>query len=59
MYRKAFQEYANPPTKQSFEDSYVLRSHSSLSLRTNAIDKTVHEAQDSYHSLPLAMLEVI
>lgn len=57
MYRKAFQEYINPPPKEPIEDSNVHRSHSSLSFRTNALDKTVHETLDSYHSLPLAMLE--
>lgn len=58
MYRKAFQEYINPSPKKSIEDSHVLRSHSSLSLRAKALEKTVHEALESYHSLPLAMLEV-
>lgn len=57
VYRKAFQEFINPAPKEPVEDSYVVRSHSSLSLRTNALDKSVHEALDSYHSLPLAMLE--
>nr|KAJ0204570.1 hypothetical protein LSAT_V11C500271270 [Lactuca sativa] len=57
MYRKAFQEYINPSPKKSIEDSHVLRSHSSLSLRAKALEKTVHEALESYHSLPLAMLE--
>ncbi|KAI3716089.1 hypothetical protein L6452_23165 [Arctium lappa] len=58
LYRKAFQEYAIPASKEPNEESYVHRSHSSLSLRTNPPEKTVHEALDSYHSLPLAMLEL-
>ncbi|KAK9071163.1 hypothetical protein SSX86_009731 [Deinandra increscens subsp. villosa] len=57
LYRKAFQEYVNPVSKESFEDSIVHRSHSSLSLRTNPPEKIVLEALDSSHSLPLAMLE--
>nr|GEY45559.1 ternary complex factor MIP1, leucine-zipper [Tanacetum cinerariifolium] len=58
LYRKAFQEYVNCPVPQEpVEDSYVQRSHSSLSLRTNPLEKSFHEALDSCHSLPLAMLE--
>ncbi|XP_024980079.1 uncharacterized protein LOC112517018 isoform X1 [Cynara cardunculus var. scolymus] len=57
LYRKAFQEYANPVSREPNEESYVHRSHSSLSLRTDPLEKIVHEALDSYHSLPLAMLE--
>ncbi|KAL8189108.1 hypothetical protein R6Q57_029369 [Mikania cordata] len=59
LYRKAFQEYVNPGpvSKEPFEDSVVHRSHSSLSSRTNLPEKVVLEALDSYHSLPLAMLE--
>lgn len=58
LYREAFKEYVNSPLKEPIEDSYVQRSHSSLSLRTNPPEKIVQEALDSYHSLPLAMLEV-
>ncbi|KAJ0744609.1 putative ternary complex factor MIP1, leucine-zipper [Helianthus annuus] len=57
LYRKAFQEYVNPVSKEPLEDSTVHRSHSSLSSRTNPPEKVVFEALDSYHSLPLAMLE--
>ncbi|KAK1417465.1 hypothetical protein QVD17_26592 [Tagetes erecta] len=67
LYRKAFQEYVNPVSKfqeyvnpvskEPFEDCTVHRSHSSLSSRTNLPEKVVLEALDSYHSLPLAMLE--
>lgn len=58
LYRKAFQEYVKCPVPpEPVEDSYVQRSHSSLSLRTNPLEKSFHEALDSCHSLPLAMLE--
>nr|XP_043624051.1 uncharacterized protein LOC122595692 [Erigeron canadensis] len=57
LYRKAFQEYVIPVSKEPIEDSYVQRSHSSLSLRTNLPEKIVQEVLDSSHSLPLAMLE--
>lgn len=55
----------NPPTEfgpifesQPLEDSNVNRSHSSLSYRTPPLYTTVNQAVDSYHSLPLGMLEV-
>ncbi|KAI3803668.1 hypothetical protein L1987_31827 [Smallanthus sonchifolius] len=57
LYRKAFQEYVKPVSKEPFEDSTVHRSHSSLSSRTNLPEKFVLDSLDSYHSLPLAMLE--
>lgn len=54
----------NPPKdfgpileSQPMEDSYVNRSHSSLSYRTPPIYVAVNQAVESYHSLPLGMLE--
>ncbi|KAJ9551752.1 hypothetical protein OSB04_015797 [Centaurea solstitialis] len=42
---------------QPMEDSYVNRSHSSLSYRTPPVYMAVNQAVESYHSLPLGMLE--
>ncbi|KAI7748068.1 hypothetical protein M8C21_012857 [Ambrosia artemisiifolia] len=39
LYRKAFQEFVNPVSKEPVEDSSVHRSHSSLSSRTNHPEK--------------------
>nr|GEV15570.1 hypothetical protein [Tanacetum cinerariifolium] len=54
----------NPPKdfypileSQAMEDSYVNRSHSSLSYRTPPLYKAVNQASESFHSLPLGMLE--
>ncbi|XP_071729983.1 uncharacterized protein [Rutidosis leptorrhynchoides] len=54
----------NPPTEfgpilesQPMEDSYVNRSHSSLSYRTPPLYTAVNQAVESFHSLPLGMLE--
>ncbi|XP_023769657.1 uncharacterized protein LOC111918222 [Lactuca sativa] len=57
--------FDNPPKdfcpimeSQQLEDSYVNRSHSSLSYRTPPLYMAVNHAVDSYHSLPLGMLEL-
>ncbi|XP_076942465.1 uncharacterized protein LOC143612341 [Bidens hawaiensis] len=42
---------------QPMQDSDVNRSHSSLSYRTPPLYMAVNQAVDSYHSLPLGMLE--
>ncbi|XP_076957535.1 uncharacterized protein LOC143633048 [Bidens hawaiensis] len=54
----------NPPKEccpilesQPMQDSDVNRSHSSLSYRTPPLYMAVNQAVDSYHSLPLGMLE--
>ncbi|KAJ0608005.1 putative ternary complex factor MIP1, leucine-zipper [Helianthus annuus] len=54
----------NPPKdcfpileSQPMEDSNVNRSHSSLSYRTPPLYMAVNQAVESYHSLPLGMLE--
>ncbi|XP_076949079.1 uncharacterized protein LOC143621599 [Bidens hawaiensis] len=57
LYRKAFQDYVKLVPQEPIEDATVHRSHSSLSSRINIPEKFVLEALDSYHSLPLAMLE--
>lgn len=55
----------NPPKEfcpilesQPMEDSNVIRSHSSLSYRTPNLFMAANQAVDSYHSLPLGMLDV-
>ncbi|KAI3755546.1 hypothetical protein L1987_55349 [Smallanthus sonchifolius] len=55
----------NPPKEfcpilesQPMEDSNVNRSHSSLSYRTPPLYMAVNQAVESYHSLPLGMLEL-
>nr|XP_043629315.1 uncharacterized protein LOC122600633 [Erigeron canadensis] len=55
----------NPPKEfcpilesKPMEDSYVNRSQSSLSYRTPPLYMAVNQAFESYHSLPLGMLEV-
>lgn len=57
--------FDNPPKdfcpileSQQLEDSYVNRSHSSLSYRTPPLFMAANQAVDSYHSLPLGMLEL-
>lgn len=57
--------FDNPPKdfcpileSQKMEDSNVIRSHSSLSYRTPPLYMAVNHAIDSYHSLPLGMLEL-
>ncbi|XP_076923085.1 uncharacterized protein LOC143585099 [Bidens hawaiensis] len=57
LYRKAFEDYVKPVSKEPIEDATVHRSHSSLSSRKNVPEKYLLEALDSYNSLPLAMLE--
>ncbi|KAK9077297.1 hypothetical protein SSX86_005634 [Deinandra increscens subsp. villosa] len=55
----------NPPKEfgsilesQPMEDSNVNRSHSSLSYRTPPLYMAANQAFESYHSLPLGMLEL-
>ncbi|KAK1431183.1 hypothetical protein QVD17_14470 [Tagetes erecta] len=55
----------NPPKEfcpilesQPMEDCDVIRSHSSLSYRTPPLYMAANQAIDSYHSLPLGMLDL-
>ncbi|XP_071688994.1 uncharacterized protein [Rutidosis leptorrhynchoides] len=57
LYRNAFQEFFNPIAKGPTKESYVQRSQSSLSSRINLRGNIVREALDSYHTLPLTLLE--
>ncbi|KAL8264569.1 hypothetical protein R6Q59_022699 [Mikania micrantha] len=51
-------EFGSILESQPMEDSNVNRSHSSLSYRTPPLFMAANQAFDSYHSLPLGMLEL-